>query len=366
MSDTPPHEPQGEVPPRSDAVPRSESAPRGQQAQGGQQPSPSESSERGGSVERGEPVPRGDSADRGEPPSDGEPGPRRESLASLLGGRKGAIDASLPPVAFVVGWLVSGSSIGWGAAAAIALSVAIGCFRLARGDKIRAVLISLAAVVLAALIALRTGRAQDFFLIQLLSNMASALAWAVSIAIRWPLLGVVVGTVLGQKTRWRSDPDLLRAYSRASWVWVLGQYTLRIAVFGVLWWAGEVVALGVARTVLSWPLVALTVGVSGWVLHNSLPAQHPGLRHPVPPEAREPERSGAGTSSEEEAQDSSGSSWDAASGDGVSWKRVAKGSTPGNTGASADATQGRAAGAIDSGASPDGTNARSAPPGRDE
>ncbi|MBK1785318.1 DUF3159 domain-containing protein [Prauserella cavernicola] len=209
-----------------------------------------------------------------------EPAPTRESLASLLGGRKGAIDASLPPVAFVVGWLATGSSIGWGAVTAIAVSVAVGIFRLVRGDKARAVVVSLAAVVAAALIALHTGRAEDFFLIQLLSNVASALLWAASIVVRWPLLGVVVGFVLGQKTRWRKDPALVKAYSRASWVWVFLQYTLRVLVYGSLWWAGEVVALGVARTVLSWPLVAVTVAASGWVLHRMLPEDHPGLRHP--------------------------------------------------------------------------------------
>src|SRR5690606_39461411 len=113
---------------------------------------------------------------------------------------------------------------------------------------VAAVVISLAAVVAAALVALYTGRAQDFFRLQVLANVGSALAWAASILIRWPLLGVIVGVVLGQKTRWRRDPALLRAYSLASCVWV-GQYVLRVAVFGVLWWGGQVVALGVARTV---------------------------------------------------------------------------------------------------------------------
>ncbi|PRX50318.1 uncharacterized protein DUF3159 [Prauserella shujinwangii] len=211
---------------------------------------------------------------------------RRESLASLLGGRRGAIDASLPPVAFVVGWLLADHSIGWGAAAAIGGSVLIGVFRLARGHRVRAVVVSLAAVVAAALIALHTGRAQDFFLIQLLSNVASALIWAASVVVRWPLLGVVVGFALGQRTRWRRDPALLRAYSLASWVWVL-QYVLRVVVFGPLWWAGEVVALGVARTVLSWPLVALVVAVSGGVLYRALPKDHPGLRHPRQPDVSE-------------------------------------------------------------------------------
>ncbi|WP_370945026.1 DUF3159 domain-containing protein [Amycolatopsis sp. cg5] len=202
----------------------------------------------------------------------------RESLAEILGGRQGAIDASVPPAAFVVGWLAAGQSIAWGAGAAIGVAVALGAFRVARGGKARAVVVSLAMVVAAALIALHTGRAEDFFLIQLLSNVASALLWAASIVVRWPLLGVIVGLVLGQKTKWRKDPVLLRAYSRASWVWVFLQYTLRVAVYGALWWSGQVVALGVARTVLSWPLVALTVATSGWVLYRALPDDHPGLR----------------------------------------------------------------------------------------
>jgi hypothetical protein len=203
------------------------------------------------------------------------------SLRQLLGGRMGALDASIPPAAFVLGWLVSGRSIGWGAVTALAAGVLVGGLRLARGGRITAVLASVAVVAAGALVALYTGRAQDFFLVQLLANIASALAWAVSILIRWPLLGLVVGALFGQKTRWRRDPDLLRAYSRASWVWVLLQYSVRVLVYGLLWWTGAVVALGIARVALSWPLVALTVAASAVVLRRSLPPDHPGLRHPV-------------------------------------------------------------------------------------
>ena len=203
-----------------------------------------------------------------------------ESLADLLNGRRAAIDATLPAAGFVVGWLAAGQSIWAGAGVAVACAVAVSGWRLRHGDKPRAVLIGLLAVCMAALIALRTGRAEDFFLIQLLSNAASALAWAVSIVIRWPLLGLVVGGVLGQKTRWRRDPALLRAYGRGSWVWVL-QYVVRLAVFLPLYTAGQVVALGVARIALTWPLVAACLAVSWWVIRRSLPADHPGLRHPV-------------------------------------------------------------------------------------
>lgn len=205
---------------------------------------------------------------------------RELPLKELLGGRRGAVDASIPPAVFVVAWLVSDRSIGWAAAAAITAGVAVGIWRLTRGRRVTASVASVAAVSLAALVAVRTGRAEDFFLIQLLLNVASALAWTLSILIRWPLLGVVVGVALGQKTRWRRDPDLVRAYGNASWVWVLGQYLLRVLVFGLLWWSGWVVALGVARVALSWPLVAATVAASAVVLRKALPEGHPGLRHP--------------------------------------------------------------------------------------
>ncbi|HEX6335746.1 MAG TPA: DUF3159 domain-containing protein [Jiangellaceae bacterium] len=197
----------------------------------------------------------------------------------MLGGSRGAIDATLPPVAFVAVYLASGESIGIAGAAAIGVAAGVAGWRVVRGVRPRAVVIGLLVTSVAALIALRTGRAADFFLLQVLSNAASALAWAVSILIRWPLLGVVVGAVLGQRFTWRRDAPLLRAYGRGSWLWV-AQYLLRLAVFMPLWAAGNVVALGAARVALSWPLVALCLAASWVVVRGSLPDGHPGLRHP--------------------------------------------------------------------------------------
>jgi hypothetical protein len=216
-----------------------------------------------------------------------------DSLASLLGGRSGAVDATVPPVAFVGAWLAAGQSVAAGVGAALVAATMLALWRLYRGTRPRAALVGLLMVGVAALVVLRTGRAADFFLLQLVTNLASALAWLVSITIRWPLLGVVVGAVLGQKTRWRRDPALLRAYSRGSWVWVL-QYLIRVAVFAPLWMADQVVALATARVVLTWPLVAACLAVSWWVVRRTLPLGHPGLRHPLtgagePPPVREPE-----------------------------------------------------------------------------
>lgn len=204
-----------------------------------------------------------------------------ESLARLLGGRRAAVDATVGPLVFGVTYLATARSVGWAALAAVAVSAMIATWRLSRRDKPRAVLLGLLGVVLAAIIALRTGRAEDFYLIRILANVGSALAWIVGIVIRWPLLGVVVGAVLGQKSRWRHDPQLLSAYSWGSWVWVC-QYLIRIAVWLPLWWAGMVGALTGAMLVLTWPLVAACLAVSWWVIRKRLPAEHPGLRHPRP------------------------------------------------------------------------------------
>jgi hypothetical protein len=211
--------------------------------------------------------------------------PTAQSLATLLGGRRGALDATAPAAAFVAAWLISGRSLGWGAGAALVTGGAVAVLRRRRGDRPLAALLALLGVLVAVLIALYTGRAADFFLAQLVSNLASALVWAISILVRWPLLGVIVGGLLGQRSTWRRDPALLRAYTLASWVWV-GQYLLRLAVFTPLWVIDSVVALGIARIVLSWPLVAACVAASGAVLMRALPAGHPGLR-PVPPSGPE-------------------------------------------------------------------------------
>lgn len=211
--------------------------------------------------------------------------PRQDpGLAELLGGRAGAVDASVPVVAFVVTWLIAGWTgavypINWGAGAAIVAGAVVAGWRIRAGRKPRAVLFGLAGVVAAAAIVLITGRASDFFLVQIVSNAGSALAWAISIVVRWPLLGVVVGGLLGQRTRWRRDPDLLRGYQRASWAWV-SQYVVRLAVFLPLWAADQVVLLGLARTVLSPVLVGLSVLASWPLLRTALPDDHPGIRHP--------------------------------------------------------------------------------------
>ncbi|HSK56254.1 MAG TPA: DnaJ family domain-containing protein [Jiangellales bacterium] len=223
-------------------------------------------------------------------PTEGTPAPRDsgphadvDDLRALLGGRRGAIEATLPALVFVVAVSVR-IPLPASLAAAVVTATVVAVLRWRRAQSARAGLLGLLGVLVAALIVMRTGRAVDFFAVQVLSNLASAVAWALSIALRRPLLGIVVGTILRQGPRWRSDPDLLRAYTRASWWWV-SSYVLRVAIFVPLWAAGSLVALGVARVLLSWPLIAAVLALSWHTVRRTLPAGHPGIRHPVVPSA---------------------------------------------------------------------------------
>lgn len=216
----------------------------------------------------------------------GRPDESGSSLTELLGGRTGLVDAAGPAVAFVVGWALAGrggsgdqqAAIWWGAGAALAVGVILGAYRWSSGKRPASVVLGLLGVIVAAMVALRTGHAADFFLIQIASNAASALVWTLSILVRWPLLGVVVGLMLGQRFRWRADPDLSRGYRRASWLWV-GQYLVRLAVFIPLYRADQVFALGIARA-LTWVPVLACVTLSWPLVRSALPHGHGGIRHP--------------------------------------------------------------------------------------
>lgn len=209
---------------------------------------------------------------------------RQDTLVSLLGGRRGAFDATAPLVVFILTWLLTGDSIAWAAGASVASAALIAAVRLARREQPRAVVLGLLSVAVAAALVLYTGRAQDILLPRIAVNAASALVWAGFIVFRRPLLGLIVGGLLGQRTRWRLDPDLLRAYSAASWAWV-AMYALRVAVLTPFWNSDSddlaVVGGGVAQILLSWPLLVLCLAVSGSIIKLVLPKDHPGLRHPV-------------------------------------------------------------------------------------
>lgn len=200
-------------------------------------------------------------------------------LHHLLGGWRGGLESAAPSIVLAVSYVASGSNLNIALIAALAVAAVLALLRIARREKPVRVVGGLLAVGIAALVAARTGSAVDYFLPSLLANVVSALAWALSILIGWPLLGVILGFAFKQRATWRDDADLVHAYSVASWVWTIS-FVVRAAVQLPLWLTDNVVGLAIARLVLGWPMVLGVIAMSWWLIRRTLPPDHPGVLHP--------------------------------------------------------------------------------------
>ncbi|MDP9187902.1 MAG: DUF3159 domain-containing protein [Actinomycetota bacterium] len=210
--------------------------------------------------------------------SDGErkaPGAEEQrgptDLMEALGGPQGIADSSLPALAFVISYTANGNDLGMAAWIAVGLGGLIALVRILRREPLQFALAGFAGVALAAFVADRTGKAEDFFVPGLLLNLAYALAYLVSIVVGWPLLGVILGPLTGEGMSWREDPVKVRAYTRASWIWV-GVFTLRLAVQLPLYFAGALLALGIAKTAMGVPIFLIAVWLSYLILREEEPA----------------------------------------------------------------------------------------------
>lgn len=199
--------------------------------------------------------------------------PEPPNLAEAVGGPLGMAETALPAVAYVVAYTASGQETNVAAGVALGLALVLAAIRLVKRESPRHALSGLLGVALAAFIAARSGKAENFFLPGLLLNLAYGSAFVISIAVRWPLVGVIVGQLDGEHRGWRDDPARYRSFARASWLWA-GLFALRLAVQLPLYLASAVVALGIARTAMGVPLFALGIWLT-WLLVRRMPAREP-------------------------------------------------------------------------------------------
>lgn len=174
-------------------------------------------------------------------------------LDRAIGGWRGLIDSAVPTVVFLTVFVISGNVLGPALIAALIAGGAIAVWRIVRREPLRQILTGFVGLAIAAAFAQFTGRAENFFLPGFFVNLAYGSAFLISILIRWPLLGVALGFITGEKTAWRADAKLRRAYTAASWIWVAIFFS-RLAVQLPLYFAGSLGALGTVKIVMGWPL----------------------------------------------------------------------------------------------------------------
>ncbi|TDB85278.1 DUF3159 domain-containing protein [Actinomadura sp. KC216] len=190
----------------------------------------------------------------------------RAQLAKALGGVRGMIEAAVPTIAFTGTYVVL-DEIKPAVAAGVGAAVLLLAVRIAQRSNPQFVLNSLVGIAVAAFFALRSGKAEDAFLPGILLNAGYAAAMIFSIAVRWPVVGFIIGTVTGDPTAWRRDPGIVRLCSRLTWLLVV-PCAARVAVQYPIYLADgdQSGLLGPAKIVMGWPLQVAALAAMVWLL----------------------------------------------------------------------------------------------------
>jgi hypothetical protein len=192
----------------------------------------------------------------------------KDKVLNALGGKKGLIDSGLPSLVFLIVFNLSGKNITSAIYAAIGLSIVLTFIRIVKRETVQHAFSGLIGVGICAFIARRSGNAADFYLPGLWINAGYALLYALTNLFKWPLLGVVLGPILGENLLWRKDPARLKAYTKAGWLWV-GMFAARLIVQYPLYQSGNVNLLGTARLLMGYPLFILTAWGTWLILRKT-------------------------------------------------------------------------------------------------
>ena len=223
----------------------------------------------------------------------------RKQLATALGGARGMLEAAVPTIAFTVLFLTVHDL-------RLAIGVSLACagvllvVRLVQRSSPQFVLNSLVGIGIGALFAWRAARgggdetdaALAYFLPGILYNLGYALVMILTIAVRWPIVGFLVGSVAGDPTAWHEDRNVVRLCSRLTWLLAL-PCVVRVVVQAPIylagrkdWWTADsaVAFLGAAKLAMGWPLQIATLAGMVWLLSRNAT--------PLEPDAPEPDLAG--------------------------------------------------------------------------
>lgn len=207
----------------------------------------------------------------------------RHELSKALGGRRGMFEGAMPTLGFTLTYITT-RELKLALAVGGGLAVVLLLVRLVQKQSVQFVINSMIGIAIAAVFALRTGKAEDVFLPGIIYNAAYGSVMTLSILTRWPLVGLLIGSVTGDLTAWRRDPGIVRLCSRLTWL-LVAPCAIRVLVQYPLYLAGEVGWLGASKIALGWPLQIAALSAMVYLLargHTPFAAEEePELRRPA-------------------------------------------------------------------------------------
>ncbi|MFH8249889.1 DUF3159 domain-containing protein [Microbacterium sp. B2969] len=190
-----------------------------------------------------------------------------------MGGWRGILESVLPSLAFLVLYTATQELL-LSLIVSVGIALVFTIVRLSMRQPASAAIGGLVATGAAAALALWTGRAADNFVWGFITNGLYGTAFLVSALIGWPLIGLAVGFLMSEGTRWRADARKRRAFFWLSIAWA-GLFALRLAVQLPLYFADNVTALATTKLIMGLPLFAPLVAVTWLAVRALYPRSEP-------------------------------------------------------------------------------------------
>jgi hypothetical protein len=191
----------------------------------------------------------------------------RQQLLASIGGWTGALITAVPTAVFIVVNVLASLRVAiW---SAVGSAVLLSLYRLARRQSVQQAVSGLLGVVVAAVIAARSGHARDYFLFGIWTSFLYAVPFAVSMLVRRPLVGVLWEFLDPSDTGaegppWHRRRPLLLAYTWATLA-VTGMFLARGIVQATLYHKDATGWLAFARIAMGYPLFIAAVGFAFWL-----------------------------------------------------------------------------------------------------
>jgi hypothetical protein len=176
------------------------------------------------------------------------------SLFEAIGGWRTVAETVASKSLFLVAYLLT-DHVTTSAIVAVSGVAVLALVHVCTDRKHWQAVIGLLIVGVSALMAGSSGRGVDFYLLTLVVAIAFGAVFLASMLVRWPVIGLVVGTMRGERTAWRRDHAQRRRYMACTGVFV-AKFALEVLVLTPLYVADQVAALGIAATLLATPATA--------------------------------------------------------------------------------------------------------------
>jgi len=191
----------------------------------------------------------------------------KELLSKAIGGWRGLVDSALPSMLFILIFVFQ-QDLNNALIAALILGGILLLIRLFERKPLTQVISGFVGLSISVLITWRTKDASNFFLTGIITNAVYGFALLVSVLIRKPLIGYLVGSLVGDTSGWLKHPLLVRAYTIVTWLWV-GVFGLRLVVQIPLYLNDSVALLGSVKIFMGWPLYLFSVWLTYQIVQTA-------------------------------------------------------------------------------------------------